>query len=355
MNTLFEQGHACLIGVGGDLPTTATDAQGLAKVLQDPERCAYPPDQVHLLTGEQATRTQILQTLETLAASTNDDSAVLIYFSGHGHQLLKPFKSYFLMPYGYNTEDLGETAISGSELVERLRDIPAQKLLVLLDCCHAGGLSDISAFEVTKAPLPPEAQRLFAKGGGRIMIGSSKSDELSYAGEPYSAFTYALMKGLCGEGATKPDGYIRATDLAMYASRIVPALTGDKQHPVLDIEKADNFVLAYYAGGQPEPKGLPPELAAEPRIESEPGALNSQVIQTTYVTASGAGAFAAQDASGATVVTGNNNVVGNNNIVGNNNRVQTVNQSGKYNISINKAEGLRIGDTFGAAQGDEDE
>ena len=311
MSDRFEQGHACVIGVGGDLPSTATDAKGLAKILRDPERCAYPEEQVHLLTEANATRSSILHVLDTLANATNDESTVLIYFSGHGHQLLKPFKSYFLMPYGYNTEDLGDTAISGSEFVDLLREIPAQKLLVVLDCCHAGGLSDLSDFQATKAPLPPEAQRMFAKGGGRIMIGSSHLEELSYAGEPYSAFTYALMKGLCGQGAVKQDGYIRATDLAMYASRVVPTLTEDKQHPVLDIEKADNFILAYYAGGQMQPKGLPSELATEPCIESKSGELNGQISQTTNITASGDGAVAVQDARGATIVTGKGNIVGN--------------------------------------------
>lgn len=339
MSDRFEQGHACVIGVGGDLPSTATDAKGLAKILRDPERCAYPEEQVHLLTEANATRSNILQSLETLAHSTNDESTVLIYFSGHGHQLLKPFKSYFLMPYGYSTEDLGDTAISGSEFVDLLREIPAQKLLVVLDCCHAGGLSDLSDFQATKAPLPPEAQRMFAKGGGRIMIGSSHPEELSYAGEPYSAFTYALMKGLCGEGATKQDGYIRATDLAMYASRIVPTLTSDKQHPVLDIEKADNFALAYYAGGKMQPKGLPIELAAEPRIESKPGELNGQ-IQTTNIVASGERAIAIGGH-----VQGSNIISGDGNVVGNNSTIQNVTQKGKYSISIGTAQGITIGDS----------
>jgi hypothetical protein len=229
----FEPGHACVIGVGGDLPNTVGDAAGLAKVLQDPERCAYPTHQVHLLTSTVATRSHIIATLETLANTTNHESTVLIYFSGHGYQVTKPIKSYYLMPYGYNPEDLSETALSGSEFIELLRDIPAQKLLVILDCCHAGGLSDVSGFQVAKAPLPPEAQRMFARGGGRMMIGSSKPDELSYAGEPYSAFTYALLKGLCGAGAVKQDGYVRATDLAMYASQVVPTLTNDQQYWIL--------------------------------------------------------------------------------------------------------------------------
>jgi hypothetical protein len=332
----FEQGHACVIGVGGNLPTTVGDAEGLARILKDPERCAYPEEQVHLLTGEQATRSHIISTLEQLAIATNAESTVLIYFSGHGYQVTKPLKSYCLMPYGYNVENLSETAISGSEFTDLLREIPAQKLLVVLDCCHAGGLSDLSGFEITKAPLPPEAQRMFAKGGGRIMIGSSQPSEVSYAGEPYSMFTFALLKGLCGAGAVKQDGYVRATDLAMYASRIVPKLTNDEQHPVLDIEKADNFILAYYAGGQPKPKGLPSELEHEPQMGAKPGDLDRQM---TNVVASGDRSIAVGgNANHSTFVTGDGNVVGNNNTV------QDVKQRGKYNMNIDTARDMHIGD-----------
>jgi tetratricopeptide (TPR) repeat protein len=148
----------------------------------------------------------------------------------------------------------------------------AQKLLVLLDCCHAGGLSDLKALglQFAKAPLPPEAQGLLAQGRGRVIIASSREDERSFAGKPYSAFTRALIEALCGRGVSKKDGYVRVADLALYAGKRVPQLTKDRQHPILNLEQADNFVLAYYAGGAKQPKALP--LAQEPEIEPEPGA-----------------------------------------------------------------------------------
>jgi hypothetical protein len=71
MSDLFEQGHACVIGVGGDLPSTVDDAKGFAKILKDPERCAYPESQVQVLTGEQASRANIITALETLASTTS--------------------------------------------------------------------------------------------------------------------------------------------------------------------------------------------------------------------------------------------------------------------------------------------
>jgi hypothetical protein len=278
MSDLFEQGHACVIGVGGDLPSTVDDAKGFAKILKDPERCAYPVDQVKVLTGENATRANIINALETLASTTDAESTVLVYFSGHGYQLSGAIKSYFLMPYGYDSKDLLGTAISDSEFVRLLRAIPAQKLLVLLDCCHAGGLIDLDGFQVAKAPLPPEATKKFTEGGGRMIIASSKPNERSFAAKPFSVFTYALIKGLSGEGAVEKDGYIRAADLAMYASRIVPSETDDKQHPVLDIQRADNFVLAYYAGGDKQPKSLPKELEQPLEVDKDEYSIDSTRI-----------------------------------------------------------------------------
>ncbi|MBE8969354.1 caspase family protein [Nostocales cyanobacterium LEGE 12452] len=307
MNELFSQGHACIVGVGGDLPNTVDDAIGLANILKDPERCAYQPEQVHLLSKEQANREGVIAALDQLAQSTTPDSTVIVYFSGHGYQVASPMgEAYYLMPFGYDQTKLHKTAISGTEFITKLQAISAKKLLVLLDCCHAGGLGDTSklGYEAEKSPLPPEAQALFNEGKGRVAIASSQADEKSLAGRPYSAFTLALIEALAGKGASKKDGYVRVADLAMYAREVVPRRTRDRQHPILNFEQADNFILAYYAGGDTEPKGLPFE--GEPEIEPEPGAFNKQ---------------------------GTNNQIS-----------QNVQQHGKYNTNIAQANDLRIGD-----------
>ncbi len=277
MSKLFTDGHACIIGVGGDLPNTVDDAIGFAQILNDPERCAYPVEQVSLLSKEHAKREDILAALDRLAQSTTPDSTAIIYFSGHGYQVESPMgEAYYLMPFGYDVNKLHKTAISGAEFTAKLKAIPAKKLLVLLDCCHAGGLGDTKSLGYTavKAPLPPEAQALLAEGKGRVVIASSTADELSFAGKPYSAFTLALIESLAGKGVSQKDGYVRVADLALYAREVVPQRTGDRQHPILNFEQADNFVLAYYAGGEKEPKELP--FGGEPTIESEAGDFSSK-------------------------------------------------------------------------------
>jgi hypothetical protein len=273
MHALFTSGYALIIGVGADLPNTIDDAQGLADILKDEGRCAYPSGQVQLLTGPAADRDAVLAALDALAQRTDQESMVVVYFSGHGYQVSTSVDDvYFLMPYGYDVNRLKATAIKGADFAAKLTAIPAQKLLVLLDCCHAGGVGDAKAagLELMKSPLPPEATGLLAEGSGRVLIASSREDELSFAGKPYSAFTLAVIEALVGEGVAKKDGYVRVTDVALHARQVVPGRTRDQQHPILHFEHADNFALAYYAGGDEEPKGLPIDM--EPEIEPEPGA-----------------------------------------------------------------------------------
>jgi len=281
--TVFDAGHALLVGVGADLPNTVDDAVGLANVLRDPERCAYPPAQVHLLTGEQATRAAILAALEQLA-DAGPESTVVVYFSGHGYQVATAIgEAYYLMLYGYDVRRLYQTAVSGAEFAARLQALDVQKLLVLLDCCHAGGVSEGKSpdLALTKAPLPPEAQTLLAAGRGRVVIASSQADELSYAGRPYSAFTLALIEALCGVGVARRDGFVRVGDLALHAREVVPSRTGGRQHPILHFEQADNFALAYYAGGASDPKGLP--FITPPEIEPAPGAWRTRIMSQSAV------------------------------------------------------------------------
>lgn len=272
----FTEGHALLVGVGGDLANTIDDAVELHAILTDEERCAYPPGQVQLLTGEKATRSDVLAGLDKLAQSATADSTVIVYFSGHGYRAKSSIgAAHFLMPYGYDVEELGETAISGTELADKLKAIQAQKLLLLLDCCHAGGLDDIKApgLTLSKAPLPPEATAVLAQGRGQVTIASSRADELSYAGKPCSAFTLALLEALCGDGASQQDGKVRVADVAIYTGGKVPARTGDKQHPILNYEQADNFVVAFHSGGEVQAKGLPTRLQSV-EIEETPGDFN---------------------------------------------------------------------------------
>lgn len=266
MSKKFTRGYAVVVGAGADLPVTVDDATGVAGLLRDPSRCAYPPDQVQLLTGERATAGYILAALDALAESTDAKSTALVYFSGHGLET----PDYYLLPYGYDRADLPGSAIPGALFTEKLRAIPARKLLVLLDCCHAGGQAEAKGLPGVKSPLPPSMAAELERGSGRVVIASSRKDELSWVGKPYSVFTTALLEGLAGYGAFERDGYARILDLALYVGRMVPNRTGDKQHPIVKVANlADNFALAYYAAGAGKPKSLDWIPSSLPAVSSQ--------------------------------------------------------------------------------------
>ena len=270
----FNQGHALVVGVGGDLPGTVDDAEALADVLTVPGRCAYPPGQVQTLTGPAATREAVLAGLDRLAGA-DEEATAAVYFSGHGYTVTSSMGAgYFLLPHAYDLNDLAGTCISGAEFTQKLRAISARRLLVLLDCCRAGGIGEPKGPGLTfaKAPIPPEAETILAEGQGRVIIASSRGDEVSYGGHPYSAFTVALLEVLTGQGVDVQDGYVRVSDLVLHAREVVPQRTCGKQHPTIKFHQADNFAVAYYAGGAKEPQPLSFPLDPETAATTEPPA-----------------------------------------------------------------------------------
>ena len=168
-----------------------------------------------------------------------------------------------MIPYGFTDQNFPDTAITGTEFAGKIAAIPAAKKIILLDCCHAGGVGDVKSFGLTKSSLPAEALDLFKQSSGYVIIASSTETEKSYTGNPYSAFTGVLIEALCGEGVAKKDGYVRVADLAGYTRERVPRITDDKQHPVLHFEQADKFAIAYYAAGDNKAKALPFTLQAK--------------------------------------------------------------------------------------------
>lgn len=138
--------------------------------------------------------------------------------------------------------------------------VPAKKLLVLLDCCHASGIflrSEPKARPLIRQGIPVDWNMLANRGRGTVVIASSRANEVSLTGVPYSVFTFALAEAFSGIGTAEEDGYVRAADLALHARERIPVLTNQAQHPTLHFERADNFAVAYYAASEKKVKGVP--------------------------------------------------------------------------------------------------
>jgi hypothetical protein len=255
----LQNAHALVVGIAkylhiNPLPRVC-DAEAIASLLADPSRCSYLKDNVHLLAEGQATGAALRQELADLARRSDPDSTVFIYFSGHGGRIDSgAHGGEYLLPVDTVFPDdqaLADTAISGTEFTAALNAIPARKVLVVFDCCHAGGIGQPR--DLQAAPVQPGLSDAYYEtlkaGRGRVVFASARPTEYSYvlAGAEYGLFTQHFLEGLRG-GAASDDGFIRIFDLFEY---LQPRVTKGhpRQHPIFKAEVEENFAVALYQGG----------------------------------------------------------------------------------------------------------
>ena len=316
MSRRFKNAYALLIAVDRNreaaaaLPAVATDARALYDVLVHPQRCAYRPGKVRLLTGAESSRQGILAGLDWLAerVAADDDATAIVYFSGHGHE---QDGEYFLIPYDLDLKQVGQSAVAATTFATRIARLAPHRLLVLLDCCHAGGMGvkdTLAATALHSAALPPtlflpagkSPATPLAQGEGRAVLSSCRPGQLSYlrADGRMSIFTYHLIEALSGHaqaagGATG----VLVSDLIGHLHRRVPesarADHGAVQTPWPELR--GNFPVALLLGGEglakgqrpPDPLALPASGAVSYRAKLRGG---GAIAQGDGATAHGKGA-----------------------------------------------------------------
>ena len=190
------------------------------------------------------------------AASRNrrSEDTVVVFFSGHGGRVeTGPDAGAYLIPCDCNPHDLRNTAIGSEELTTLLSAIKAQRLVVLLDACHSAGVGELKAvapISDIKAGLDEKTYNALAEGVGRVIIASSRSNEVSLilSGMDNSLFTHYLLEALKGACSIHNDGLVRVFDVFHYISDKVPARAA--QHPIFKANEVENnFPLALSSAG----------------------------------------------------------------------------------------------------------
>lgn len=234
-----------------NLPSSvADDARDFHALLTDPQYCAFNTNNVQMLLDQAASLAALRQALEALAKRCDRDSTVLIYYSGHGGRLAGAGEGY-LIPADVGT-NLEESALSSTEFSQALQAIPARRVVVILDCCHAGGIGHPKQFKQLpignfQTGLPTHDLQALAAGYGRLIIASSRDSEYSLVkpGDRNSLFTKHLLTGLQGSAAGD-DGYVRVMNLFHYLQPKVRADSNGAQNPFFKAYVEENFALAFH-------------------------------------------------------------------------------------------------------------
>ncbi len=357
----FTQGYALLIGIDEhsishwSLPAVAKDIVALQEVLVHPTRCGYVEDHVRVVQGKDATRSGILAGLtwlkQQLQADTTDNATALIYYSGHGW-CNATGTTYCLVPYdteAISAQPILATALRADEFAELIAALPAKRLLVALDCCHAAGLAvkDLDAFASATLPvdlfLTPSDKSVtaptagskgleqLAVGAGRAILNSAQAEQKSYIRKDHkmSIFTYHLIEALTGHAQPQSGASeVLVSDILSYLHRTVAASAQAQYHlpQQPDYRLTGNFPVALLLGGKGLDGGVmaPDPLAALPEVAATYQATNSgsgAVAQGGGVAAGERGVAIGGNARDNQIVTGDGNTV--------NQRRTTFNQRGQ--------------------------
>ena len=262
----FSGGHAIVIGISnyqhiGALPDAVlNDARDVTAILTSHDYCGYEDRNLHLLLDGDATLTRIRQALSAMAEVSRPADTVFIFFSGHGAILDGPDGPVSaILPVECDAGALDDTCLCEPELSEKLRSIPARRLVVIIDACHSGGVSSFKKHKPLGSLILGYTEKSLgrlAQGAGRVLIASSRASETSLVldGERNSVFTRHLLEALRGQGRTSGDGLIRVFEIFNHVSETVKRTVPERQHPIFkasDLE--DNFPVALDRGGTKTP------------------------------------------------------------------------------------------------------
>lgn len=221
----------------------------------------------HLYDGE-ATRAAIRERLTALANEVNPEDVVFLFISGHG---LVPAgqEMFYFVPVDGRTgglEEYRETGINTAMLAEALRNLPARRVVLVIDACQSGGAVE-SLAKIGEVKAKSELRTAGGKNAAaRPPIGVdiiASAAPLQYAQQIPSLGNGALVTALLEALQTQEpegDGKVWASELAARIRQRTPEISRNAsggsvpliQTPLIETMGAD-FPLA--ARGPSTPAG----------------------------------------------------------------------------------------------------
>ncbi|MGO8673782.1 MAG: caspase domain-containing protein, partial [Capsulimonadaceae bacterium] len=258
--TVYSHSFALLIGINKyeNLPPrcrlqfAVADATALRDVLV--KSYGFPPENITLLTDSEAT----LKNIQAALTGYNDsgkvgkDDRLLVFFSGHGQTVSTPLGGDrgFLVPVDANVDisnpsNIGpydQSCISMNWLKDTLEDCPAKHVLVLVDACYSGLLTQSRGLQ-DDAPTPGVVAEDMEQPARQVITAGTKGQvSVEKANLGHGLFTYKLLDQLNAR-ASVGGTVFTATDLYESLHNSVANETNGAQVPQLGSFDTDGDFL----------------------------------------------------------------------------------------------------------------
>jgi uncharacterized caspase-like protein len=243
--------HVLAIGINAyrnsalNLNYSVPDASGVAEFFKTVPRSLFRDVRVVEIYDSQATRSNILDALQQLRKSRPED-AVLVYLAGHGETVAE---DWFFIPHDViapeQPDKLRLGGLSSQELALELKNIPARKIVILIDACKSGAAA--SGF---RGLQDRRALAQLSRASGTHLIAATTKEQLASELPTlgHGVFTYTLLQGLQGKAASGGKD-VTARKLMVYVEQALPELTkryrAEEQYPVVNSTGMD-FPLVLY-------------------------------------------------------------------------------------------------------------
>lgn len=220
------------------------DAEAFLEVVEEKARGIFKEIFTYAIYDSDATRAAIELAFARIILGSSAQDGFIFYYAGHGvvSEGDSSAKSdFYLVPTGVtqlygNDQMLSAEAISATALKEYCRKIPAQKQLIIIDACQAGGA--VETFAVRGA-VEQKAIAQLARSAGVVVLAATGTEQFAteFRQLGHGVFTYALLEGLQGEADGSPkDGKVTVAELKAYLDDQIPELTkryrGQAQYPM---------------------------------------------------------------------------------------------------------------------------
>lgn len=241
---VFGRYYALIIGnddyaaFGSSLKNAQFDARAIAGLLKN--KYGYS-----VIEKYNATRNDILGTLNVLKSQLTGTDNLLVYYAGHGQ--LEGGVGYWLPVDAEPAPQTGNW-ISNNEITNILRDMKAKQVLVIADSCYGGSLAATS--RPPSVPAVRDEDRIYwiktlaNKPTRMVLTSGSLSPVLDGGGGQHSVFSKALLEVL-GTNANIMEGWRVYINVAAQVSDAVKGL-GHEQRPTYRSVELEKFEEGEY-------------------------------------------------------------------------------------------------------------
>lgn len=208
------------------LPCAVNDARGIAKLFN-----GMGNTEVFMLKDSNATRSHILRVLKDMFAKSTANDQIIFAYSGHGFD------------GGLSCYDR-DKFIWCSEIQEIMRNSKARRKIMFINSCHSGSFTK----KYNNSTANDTRRNSYKNKNVPVMLYlSSRAEEPSWAmtGMAYSFFVNRLIQGLQGYADANGDNKVTARELFNYVNSKVISDTGQRQHPQMYGNFADDMVIVY--------------------------------------------------------------------------------------------------------------